>query len=90
MQDLHERWAKRLDGLMTAGDVSNRRMARECGVHISTIGRVRTGDITPTDELKWRICGVLGMSLDEVFPWPMVVPPHPSTFVAGAEPARAA
>lgn len=88
MQDLHEGWAQILATLMAEAEISNRRMARETALHESTIGRILRAEICPTDEVKFRICGVLNKRLDEVFPWPRLIPAHPSTFVAGAEPPR--
>lgn len=86
MQDLHEGWAAGLATLMEEAGLSKRRLATESGVHESTIGRILRAELCPSDEVKFRICGVLGKRPDEVWPWPRLIPPHPSTFVAGAEP----
>lgn len=82
MQDLHEGWGERLTDEMTARNLTNAALALECGVHETTIIRIRQGRLCPNDELKWKIAGALGIRMDRLWEWPKVVPPKPSGVAA--------
>lgn len=79
MQDLHQAWGEAVAAEMAARTppMSNRHLARLCGVHPTTIARVLSGDICATDELKWKIAGALGQRMDRLWQWPQVIPPAP-------------
>lgn len=84
MQDTLEVWAERVWAemqdrrpAMTMGQ-----LARRCGVQTSTISRFLSGDRSgvrrnPSDELKWKIAGVLHVRMDKLFAYPAVIPPAP-------------
>ena len=77
MQDLHMGWGEKVSEAREDRGLSQKQLALACGVHPSTILRVEAGDICPNDELKWKIAGALGIRMDRLWAWPMVVPPSP-------------
>ncbi len=77
MQDLHEGWGERLAEEMGARNLTNAALATTCGVHETTIIRIRRGTLCPNDELKWKIAGALGLRMDRLWEWPKIVPPSP-------------
>lgn len=77
MQGLHEGWAAGLIAEMKEQGVSPAELARICGVNQSTIKRILDVQMVPSDRLKWKIAGALQKRMDEMWPWPRVVPPTP-------------
>lgn len=57
-------------------------LADACGVHRAAIANIENGRRCPEDWLKWRICGALRLTFDELFPWPADIPPFPTSAVA--------
>lgn len=82
MHDLHEGWGEILAAELKDQGLSQRKLAKRVSVDPSTISRIVAGTLCPTDDLKWKICGVLRRRPDEVFPWPRVIPPEPVLEVA--------
>lgn len=62
---------------MAACNLTNAALADLCGVHETTIIRIRHGKLNPNDELKWKIAGALGVRMDQLWAWPRIVPPNP-------------
>lgn len=75
MQDVHEAWGEAIEELLDGR--SHRWLARQVGVHSTTIDRIIKGEICANDLLKWRIAGALGVRMDVLWGWPKVVPPTP-------------
>ena len=42
----------------------------------STISRIESG-ACPRDEVKWRLAGALGVTVEALFPYPAIKPPFP-------------
>lgn len=82
MRGLHEGWAEGLAAEMAEQDVSPAELARRCGVNQSTIARVLKVEMVPSDDLKWKIAGALEKRMDELWPWPRVIPPSPAVVAA--------
>lgn len=78
MRDLHEGWAEGLAREMAEQEMSPAKLAKACGVHQSTIKRILDVEMVPSDELKWKIAGALQKRMDEIWPWPRVIPPMPA------------
>ncbi|HVM07174.1 MAG TPA: helix-turn-helix transcriptional regulator [Acidimicrobiales bacterium] len=76
MQDLLEAWGESIEDYLNGR--SHRWLAKQVGVHSTTIDRIVAGKLNPNDELKWKIAGALGVRMDVLFAWPKVVPPVPA------------
>lgn len=80
VQDLHESWGEAIKEAL--GDRPLAWLAHEVGVNPSTIHRIVVGHpktgrrLCPSDELKWKIAGALGVRMDRLWAWPAIVPPH--------------
>lgn len=74
MQDVYESWRDEVAKAFAETKQPRSWLAARCGVADSTIKRVLEGDIVPSDGLKWRLAGVLGRRVDELFRYPNVVP----------------
>ncbi len=59
------------------GDLSQERLGKLCRTDQSTISRIERGKLPLSDEMKWKIAGALGVTVDELFPYPNVRPPFP-------------
>lgn len=74
-------WGKRLRA--RRGLITQERLAELAGVDQSTISRIERGDLKRiSDDLKWKLAGALGCTVDEVFPYPNVRPPFPEVVSA--------
>lgn len=71
-------WGEELAKLMREQGMTDQSLADRCGVHNTTIMRVRRGQMNPNDELKWKIAGAVGERMDVLWAWPRVVPPMPA------------
>lgn len=60
------------------GDITQEQLALICRVDQSTISRLEKGKLrSVSDELKWKIAGGLGCTVEDLFPYPAVRPPFP-------------
>lgn len=53
------------------------KLAELVGVHQPAVSDWEKGNLAPRDEMKFKIAAVLGLTLEELFPFPAVVPPFP-------------
>ncbi len=74
MQDIYDSWKDAVVEAFAATGKNRAWLADQCDVADSTIKRVLEGDIVPSDGLKWRLAGVLGKRVDELFRYPNIVP----------------
>ncbi len=70
-------WGKRLRS--QRGSITQEDLAHLCGSDQSTISRIERGQVALSDEMKWKIAGALGTTVDTLFPYPNVKPPFPGT-----------
>lgn len=77
MKGLHDGWGKRVKQARENVGLSQRRLADLCDIDPATVSRIERGLIAPRDSLKWTIAGALGKTLEDLFPYPGVVPPFP-------------
>jgi transcriptional regulator with XRE-family HTH domain len=89
MEGLHESWGKRLRQRREAlYEETNHNplytqagLADACGIRQSTLSRIEAGQC-PSDSLKWKLAGALGMTVEDLFPYPAIRPPFPVKAVA--------
>jgi transcriptional regulator with XRE-family HTH domain len=91
MQEVIAKWAEDVAEAMAARhpSMSMGDLARRCGVTTGTISRFISGDRygmrrNPSDELKFKIAGVLHLRMDKLFAYPAVIPPVPDIDQAAA------
>lgn len=77
MEGIHEAWGTKVRKRREALGLTQEALAHRTGLRQSTISRVENGTQIPSDRAKWLLCGVLRCTLDELFPWPAIVPPIP-------------
>lgn len=77
MNGLHDGWGKRVKRSREDLGISQRRLADLCQVDPSSISRIERGVLAPRDDLKWKLAGALGVTVEDLFPYPGVVPPFP-------------
>lgn len=83
MESVAASWGKRIAARRKALGFTQQRLGELCGGIVQpTISKIERGDLVPGDELKWKLAGALGMSLDELFAYPAIVPPFPTEAVA--------
>lgn len=75
MQETQMIWAARLRAAREHRGLTQRDVARRCGVSVSTISRIESGLVSASDELKWCIAAALGERMDLLWAWPAVIPP---------------
>lgn len=75
MQDVYDGWRERLLTELAEREWDYKELAKRIEVDPSTAHRIVTGKIEcPSDALKWRIAGALGLRMDRLWAWPSVVP----------------
>lgn len=75
-------WGRRLRE--RRGSITQERLAELLNSDQSTISRIERGEIRISDNMKWRIAGALGCTVDDLFPWPAVRPPFPESVEAAS------
>lgn len=68
-------WGRRVRA--RRGSLTQETLAGLCSSDQSTISRIEHGAIALSDEMKWKIAGALGCTVEELFPYPNVRPPFP-------------
>lgn len=75
VQDVYEGWRDRLNDELADRGWDYKELAKRIDVDPSTTHRIVNGKIEcPSDALKWRIAGALGLRMDRLWAWPSVVP----------------
>jgi DNA-binding XRE family transcriptional regulator len=62
--------------LRADAQLSRQQLAEQVGVNYQTIGFIERGDYNPSLELAFKIAGVFGLQVTEVFsdkPWPSLL-----------------
>lgn len=77
MNDLHRSWGKRVRDRRAALGFSQDRLAELIEATQASVSRIERGDQRPSDDLKWRLAGALGCTIDDLFPNPAIKPPFP-------------
>ena len=77
MHELHRSWGTRIKNRRQALSMTQVSFATLVGITQSTVSKIERGDHCPSDAMKWRIAGVLRLTVEELFPYPAVVPPFP-------------
>lgn len=78
MNGLHESWGERIRERRAALKLTQYDLAEAVGCAQSMLSKIEAGMVCPSDDLKWRLAGALGMRVDRLFAWPAVVPPYPN------------
>lgn len=52
-------------------------LAVHLGIHQPALSSIEKGTTAPRDALKFKLAGALGLTVEELFPFPAVVPPFP-------------
>lgn len=80
-----EDWGERVKKRRTGMRLTQRRLGQLCNADQSTISRLERGRLEGvSDELKWKIAGALGTTVDRLFPYPNVRPPFPEALAGTA------
>jgi DNA-binding XRE family transcriptional regulator len=74
---IYQRWGRRIRECRS-GLYRQAELARIVGVSKGTMSKYESGRLHVPDRVKLRICGALHKSPDEIFPWPIDVPPFPA------------
>lgn len=74
-------WGRRVRS-RRKGLLTQEQLAERSGVSQSAISKLEKGELNITDDLKWRIAGALGTTVDTLFPNPAVRPPAPMSMTA--------
>ncbi len=59
------------------GNITQETLAKLCRTDQSTISRIERGQLALSDEMKWKLAGALGVTVEDLFPYPNVRPPFP-------------
>ncbi|MFP5319589.1 MAG: helix-turn-helix domain-containing protein [Acidimicrobiia bacterium] len=78
MTEVHESWGRRLKARRSELGLTQERLAEICSIEQSTISRIERGQVCPRDNVKWRLAGALGQTVEQLFPYPAVRPPFPT------------
>lgn len=68
-------WGRRLRA--RRGAIRQEQLAALIGSDQSTISRIENGEMKVSDEMKWKLAGALGCTVEDIFPWPAVRPSLP-------------
>lgn len=71
-----ENWGKRLRTARSKAALTQSQLAERLGVAQSTVSSWETGTFAPDDATKFRIADLLDRSVDELFAWPLIMPPE--------------
>lgn len=82
METLHQSWGAKVRARRTQTGVTQERLAELTKTTQATISRIERGDQCPSDGMKWKLAGALGVTVEGLFPYPAVVPPFPEEGVA--------
>jgi transcriptional regulator with XRE-family HTH domain len=82
MEDLHRSWGHRIKKRRLEMGFTQQSFADIVGVTQATVSRWEQGSKTPSDSQKWRIAGALRQTMEELFPYPGIMPPFPRERVA--------
>lgn len=77
MEGVHAGWGGKVRKRREELRLSQEQLAQITNTRQATISRVELGLQVPSDRIKWAIAGALRCTLDDLFPWPAVVPPVP-------------
>jgi transcriptional regulator with XRE-family HTH domain len=66
-------WGRRIKN--RRGPITQERLAELIGGDQSTISRIERGKVDVSDDMKWKLAGALGCTVEDLFPWPAVRPP---------------
>lgn len=75
--ELHKSWGRKVRERRQAMHLSQDQLADMAEVRQATISRVESGNQCPSDAVKWRLAGALGVTVEQIFPYPAVKPPAP-------------
>lgn len=76
--EVHRSWGKRIRARREALGFTQTALAELIGVHQPAVSAWEHGSTPPKDETKFKIAGALGLTVEELFPYPAVVPPFPT------------
>lgn len=69
-------WGRRLRD--RRGPITQEQLADLIGGDQSTISRIERGKVDVSDDMKWKLAGALGCTVNDLFPYPAVRPPFPA------------
>lgn len=73
-------WGNRLR--RRRGPITQEQLAELIGGDQSTISRIEHGKVDVSDDMKWKLAGALGCTVEDLFPWPAVRPPMPQAMAS--------
>lgn len=76
MTEVHRSWGKRVKGRRQELGLTQQALADYCQLRQSTVSRIEAG-ACPSDQVKWLLAGALGMTVEDLFPFPAIRPPFP-------------
>ena len=76
-QELHKSWGRKVRDRRQAMSLSQDQLAELVDVRQATISRIESGSQCPSDAVKARLAGALGMTMEQLFPYPAVKPAAP-------------
>ena len=65
-----ESWGSRVQQRRVALNLTQRQLARMCGLTQQSISKIERNAIVPRDRVKQLIAQKLGTTISELFPWP--------------------
>lgn len=77
MDGLYSGWGEKLRERREALKLTQEQLAEATGLRQSTISRIEKGEQCPSDRAKWLLAGALRVRVEDVFPYPGIVPPIP-------------
>lgn len=76
---LHQSWGAKVRARREELSVTQVGLAAATSTTQATISRIERGDQCPSDSMKWKLAGALHVTVEGLFPYPAVIPPHPQT-----------
>ena len=73
---MHEQWGRQVGARRKQNGLTQVALAAKLEIPQSTVSRIERGSMCPSDALKMRIVEALGCSLNDIFGWPMFLPPE--------------
>jgi transcriptional regulator with XRE-family HTH domain len=82
MKDVHRSWGQKIKARRRALGMTQAHLAELATTTQASISRIERGDQPPGDDLKWRLAGALGETVERLFQYPAVRPPMREESVA--------
>lgn len=77
--EVHRSWGRKIRERREALGMTQTQLAELLGVHQPAVSAIEKGTSAPRDVTKFRIAGALGMTVEDLFAYPNVIPPFPQS-----------